>query len=884
MADSDIQFKLGMNLDDLFSGLNKASDSISKSTKEMGNSFGGLGKGLEALKGPFLAISGILAGGAMFKEAIDSAKNMGSEVRRLSEYFGVSNQEAGLMAESLKRMGSSADDFIGNADKVLKQVRKNEDRFNQLGVATRGSNGELLQQTVILDNVAKKLNETEEGTNRNMLAQELAGKGGKELALYMQKYAASVEATEKNLKKLGVAIDYDQLVAGTKKYNSAMADINQMTDVMKVSIGSDLMPALTDLATTFADVLPPILKTLSVIIKGIVIGFDTLIFVIKMVGSIWGAIFGALIDSASDVIDVFRKLSSFDFKGAWEASKRAATAIVNNFAAAGEQIAADYQVLGEKIARVVDGTPEESTKKKKKKKIPDIGGDKDQVMAKLQKELEDKRQFQAQELQVDADFYALSKKEEFDFWTEKLTHYKVGSKEYAEVAKQVQASRKAMRTEELAKEKTDLEISLNQNKFNFDAKIKLAEENLAKQKTRFAEDSTQVKEAEKLIQKIKQESSEAQTKILETKANITREARLSEIDDNQNLALQQKNEGKISNDEYLQQTLTFENQRYEIKKKALDERLKLLIAEGDLVKAEELKQQLAQLSREHNKNSGTINLSITNDNPIKAYFDGLNKGLTNWQNSVATVLKGIESAFTNAFSGMLSGQMSLSQGMQSIWKGISGSVVGEISKQLAAKTMLMAKDAALWVAAKAKLAWDQTATKEKEVMDAEKQASDTPTIYSGLFSAFASIPFGLGIPLAIAAIAGVMGIIKSITARATGGLVDSPQLSLIGEAGPEVVAPLHDFKDFAASFVSMGASMYGSIAEREGRKSAYSSYSSEMASGIKPMSKLNNDSSINHNYNIDLSGAYLIGTDKSNMEAVANQFKIINNHYDENHG
>jgi len=67
---------------------------------------------------------------------------------------------------------------------------------------------------------------------------------------------------------------------------------------------------------------------------------------------------------------------------------------------------------------------------------------------------------------------------------------------------------------------------------------------------------------------------------------------------------------------------------------------------------------------------------------------------------------------------------------------------------------------------------------------------------AAIFKSFASIPFGLGIPLAIAAVAGLGSLISSAgTKFAEGGIVTKPITNAtVGEAGPEAIIPLNSPK------------------------------------------------------------------------------------------
>lgn len=65
---------------------------------------------------------------------------------------------------------------------MVGKLRTNEDGFNELGIATRNANGEMLSTEEIFWNAANALSAMENETERDIAAQELFGKSAAELA------------------------------------------------------------------------------------------------------------------------------------------------------------------------------------------------------------------------------------------------------------------------------------------------------------------------------------------------------------------------------------------------------------------------------------------------------------------------------------------------------------------------------------------------------------------------------------------------------------------------------------------------------------------------------------------------------------------------------
>lgn len=198
-------------------------------------------------------------------------------------------------------------------------------------------------------------------------------------------------------------------------------------------------------------------------------------------------------------------------------------------------------------------------------------------------------------------------------------------------------------------------------------------------------------------------------------------------------------------------------------------------------------QAVAQLTQEMHLNEGAqAGLAAG----LRAYTVDAENTFENYKRTGIQAAQGVENAFAKGFEGMLTGQMTLSQGLKSIWKGITSTIVGALAQ-------IMAR----WIVAKlaAKLFGDeQTKSAQKAAVAEQVRAA------AGIFAAHSYIPFyGPVIAAALvtmmnAALVANAASAKGIVANAEGSLVTRPTLALIGEKGEnEVVAPETKFKEWA---------------------------------------------------------------------------------------
>ncbi len=83
-----------------------------------------------------------------------------------------------------------------------------------------------------------------------------------------------------------------------------------------------------------------------------------------------------------------------------------------------------------------------------------------------------------------------------------------------------------------------------------------------------------------------------------------------------------------------------------------------------------------------------------------------------------------------------------------------------------------------------------------------------------------TMTMGVAVPVILAAvgagIAGIMGLIGAVPKMAEGGIISSPTIALVGEAGPEAIIPLNRANDFRTAgqqiiTVSLAVNIYGDV-------------------------------------------------------------------------
>lgn len=145
----------------------------------------------------------------------------------------------------------------------------------------------------------------------------------------------------------------------------------------------------------------------------------------------------------------------------------------------------------------------------------------------------------------------------------------------------------------------------------------------------------------------------------------------------------------------------------------------------------------------------------------------------------------------SVLSDMYFSNASFGEAMTNVWRRIQFDIIASLAEITLA--YIVSEEA--MTAAAQKNVFARIALATFEAM--KTVAMDLWGIISGIFKFFASLgPFGLALAAGVSAgaVATVKGMIQA-TKFAEGGLVDRPTLGLIGEAGPELIAPRDNFID-----------------------------------------------------------------------------------------
>jgi hypothetical protein len=283
---------LRSHLEQVAGQFNKAKSEVAGLTKELSNAandngpktfFQGLGAAVagfgrqsaeareqavstfEKIQTGWLALTGLLAGGALFGETIRDVIQLDQRVTSVQRTLGLSREAALQTDVALRLIGQSSDEYAKVLLRLEQQVRTNEARMNQLGVATRNASGEYPALPAIFSNVLSAIQTYKSGTDQAGVAQELFRRSAQEMFRFMDLTPAIFERATQVIEQFGIRLeDHESMI----KYRVDLAALGMAGEAVGHQIADQLMRPLEALAAWFTGPGAAAVRGFGAIMKG----------------------------------------------------------------------------------------------------------------------------------------------------------------------------------------------------------------------------------------------------------------------------------------------------------------------------------------------------------------------------------------------------------------------------------------------------------------------------------------------------------------------------------------------------------------------------------------------------------------------------------------
>jgi len=394
--------------------------------------------------------------GETVKELVAESAKMNDAAISLGERLGIASSDAQALDAALKEVGVSSDTYAGAAQRLLIQVKANEDALNAMGLATRDSNGELRSTGELMDSAIELLGSYREGTDRNTAALYMFGRGAGDAAQLMRLHSGAVEETKEKLQALGMTITTESVEA-FKKYRAAQDDAGDVTEAITYMLGQEFMPVFTEVLQTIGEYGPEVVGSLKVAINALEIAFETLMYPLKMVYYTLDLTFQTIANTGARAIAVIVAAIHGDWVGAWELVKSIPQDTIGGIKEWGDSAQASFDRTTASIEKSVDairhwkdlqGTPagKEGPQGTKSFETPETGSQLKNMQGELTELLYQQQAYGEKAKEIEA-----------SYWRQKLGEAQVGSDDYKAILEKVyalenegaeQARQNALRTDE----------------------------------------------------------------------------------------------------------------------------------------------------------------------------------------------------------------------------------------------------------------------------------------------------------------------------------------------------------------------------------------------------------------------------------------------------
>lgn len=289
-SDKELKVEVGATTDKLSAGMQQAAATVKSGVSEIKHSFAGIGDAIDAAMGPLKLFAAVLAGGAVFKSAIADTVAFTGEVVTLSKKMGMTTEAATTLNIGLKLIGATSDDYVNAAMKMDRQLKKNEAGLQSMGMATRDSNGRLLDQQTLMQNGLKVLMQYEAGTDRNMAATDLFGRSFDEVSKLMKLNNGVMAEAARLQKAYNIEVTGEGIQA-VKDYKMSLAAMKIALGAIEDAIGKAVLPIINRLGAWFRGEGPGVI--------------GVFIQVLEHLGATFGIVADMATDMVKTVVDVF---------------------------------------------------------------------------------------------------------------------------------------------------------------------------------------------------------------------------------------------------------------------------------------------------------------------------------------------------------------------------------------------------------------------------------------------------------------------------------------------------------------------------------------------------------------------------------------------------
>lgn len=654
-----------------------ARDQMHDAALGMTGAMSGVVRAMAALPGPAKAAAVAVAGIVIGKQFADSAAKTTESAMDLARVLGSTTNVAQQWRIALDDVGASQGELEGAAKGMARQLRENEDEMNKLGLVTRDANGSLRPMTELLQDGIGIVNQYKEGVDRAQVAQTVFGRGVDASSKLLLINNDTLSASELLMKQFGLEVG-GNAVKAWKEFDEASDTASAGMKGLGYTIGGIVMPVIADLISAFNAAIPAAIAVCKAAVGTLATAFHVLKNGVVVTWETINAMVVTVAEPIRALAEAIGRAVVGDFDGAARAIKGIGGVIGGAWEGAMQRIAESSQKTNDRIKAIwsADTAPGDPIGERGTRNAPREDKKKTKHKEESQMpiyEAELARRIEAFEkaAQEEGTLRQYSKREEADYWKSVSQMSGITAEDKARAEKKWRDIERGLRTDAFAVEMAQLEQQKADARSNFDERIRLAEEAHRKTVAMYGAESKEAAQAFGKVTAEKRQQAEQIKQIDEISIQRRRDLALSDIEAQTQDAQLSFELGLITREQLLELERQHQERMTEIKRKALQDRLGSIDPQADSVKKAEIDAQIEQLELQHRQRMAEIN----------------NKTVLQSTLNMRSMMGSVESSWASTIGKVMSGTMSMAQGIRGLFKGVVDSVIAMLA-QMAAKWMV----------------------------------------------------------------------------------------------------------------------------------------------------------------------------------------------------
>jgi hypothetical protein len=632
------------------SAFREVNASVKTSMDGVKTSLEGVTGAVAKVQGVILALGAAIAGGAAFKSMVSAGVEWASEATKIAKALGSTTEQASILNVALHHVGLGAEEYIGAAAKMTRQLAKDEEAFRTLGVEVRDSTTGAYRNSIdIMTDVVAKLAAIDNATQRNVAAQKIFGRGFEEIRSILKINADAMQHAEERARELGLIVGPEG-AERAKQYKEQMRDLNLVAKSLEMQIGNALVPVLTRMGQFMSGEGSTMADTFKRGLQGI--GF--------VAGSVWlalkdmGDAIGALAAQAAALLRL-------DFAAATAIGKMRDEQSKKN-----EEAYERWKKEAFEDPKGASSPPPEGTtvldfskgKNEKDKKDPS-------QMAAFETELAEQRAAFDREADLRGSFQQMTKQQEADFWRNILEVRKVSDADKLAVLRKAYAAEREVRKEDFDAGQAKLKTEIEAAKVGGQLRIDLATEIARRAGEKYGLESKEYMQAQGEIGKYQREAAERARQLQDVEIESTKRYQLERVElEKVNLDTMEQL-GVISTAQKLARLKDLKEIEFQIELHSAERFAEQ--QQNNVVAYEKALEQMERLRRKHELDMAQTDakLKVEGIKPWRSLFDSITNG------------------FSSAIKGVIMGTQTLAQAMKNILQTVVVSVIDMGVKMLA---------------------------------------------------------------------------------------------------------------------------------------------------------------------------------------------------------